>query len=624
MGYTDPDKTGTAAECKITNDVFKLYRSDQIIQFAMPVYYDSIIIEHLGTTDALTKDTDYIVNEEASTEMAQIMASDTTWNSVLVNSIKILNTNNDTGNFQLSYQQLFPDAVSYNYYKGSNIELTPDVILSMMNNISNLQNAWSVAYVAAANFTAASSTTKIAEVDLDDTNANNVITDEAHTINTTSGIVLISPSYGSFYDSNLTVKVKDTGVVLNKGTDYSLQGFNALKTKASTATAGVYDYIKISATIVGDVLITYHAFGGLPALSNFKELSSRVGAMETFLSGNALLTTNGLAKNATILDLTNRLIAQEDKVRLLTDGANYGDVTTNTTSLIKVTAVDNNVNWWTIASLYKVSGATTLIYTDTFNFHMQLMNSNVQLSGNILVDLTKTDVLDQLKIAILNNSSELDKYKIQFRVVYNQTAGSYSGAYLQVGIALQDYLQETIAIEDLSGKESCFVMTPTNQSALSPQNDSILLPDGTSTWSSTNTSSLVIAAPAIMSDGTEILSTDTAITINSNINPGIAAMFTLGSQVLNACRLVDITLGITTTSPNTVYSTTISLPLSKIVNVDSSITLKGNEDFELLDGYTYTLKVTLNSSGIDVRVYNSNNGITLPNVIVHSVKILKD
>jgi hypothetical protein len=100
------------------------------------------------------------------------------------------------------------------------------------------------------------------EIDLTATEEDNFVEAEVHTINVPAKKQIIAPNAGSFYKTGLVVKVVSTSTTLTEGTDYIVCGTNFAKTKLAEDTSGVYEFIYIITSFVGDVAVTYHAFGG--------------------------------------------------------------------------------------------------------------------------------------------------------------------------------------------------------------------------------------------------------------------------------------------------------------------------------------------------------------------------
>lgn len=103
-------------------------------------------------------------------------------------------------------------------------------------------------------------------VDLTGEDAENLVTDERHYVNVPAGKQVIMPMAGSFYGHEVVVKHVDSignVTTLTDVVDYQIIGANHAKTKICSHNSGVYDYIFILKNgTVGEIQITYHAFGG--------------------------------------------------------------------------------------------------------------------------------------------------------------------------------------------------------------------------------------------------------------------------------------------------------------------------------------------------------------------------
>jgi hypothetical protein len=86
-----------------------------------------------------------------------------------------------------------------------------------------------------------------------------------------------------------------------------------------------------------------------------------------------------------------------------------------------------------------------------------------------------------------NNSSlpadVLEKLSPSLRTLQVTTGGVYSGVVLQLGMKLGiGILQETFDIEDMSGRESCWLLVPFDASSTPPEDTGVLMPNGTAVF----------------------------------------------------------------------------------------------------------------------------------------------
>ena len=263
MSYLDPDITGASPDCLITNYQTRIYSSEQTIEFDIPVYWDSLHIIRTGTEIELEKDNDYSIKEIDQTDIASIKYAYPDFDKLLIRSIIVHNPSSDEFNVTLKFQQLYPDIVNYNYYRGtSQIEFTPELLIEMMDRIQQIEYELRTTFNPNMFTPQSLEQIKIAELDTDKTNPDNLIPDEIHHINTIDNVIYINPAYGSFFRDSVSIIIADTNVLLEEGQDYEILGLNTQKTKVTTNTLGVYDFIKITKKLVGDIKLTYNIFGG--------------------------------------------------------------------------------------------------------------------------------------------------------------------------------------------------------------------------------------------------------------------------------------------------------------------------------------------------------------------------
>ena len=122
---------------------------------------------------------------------------------------------------------------------------------------------------------------------------------------------------------------------------------------------------------------------------------------------------------------------------------------------------------------------------DTFNFRLQTQLSHFQCQVAVAVD-TNNNSGDCLNVNVISENyprgyipfedySSIDKIiQPQIRAVWKRQ-DTVSGIALQLGFELKGMVEETVAIEDMSGHESCWKLVE--------EKAEVTLPDGLSTWS---------------------------------------------------------------------------------------------------------------------------------------------
>ena len=190
---------------------------------------------------------------------------------------------------------------------------------------------------------------------------------------------------------------------------------------------------------------------------------------------------------------------------------NYGDATSGNTLVLAIDAVTpRELHWWNIAELYKVSGQNTnseVHVSGTMKINVEMLYKKIAFTAYISVNLDNYSVdengnpykiCDALKVTCPISQSPLgyepfknytglnDFSRPQFRIIWNNKDGELSGIYLQMGMRFNDVKYETIAIEDISGLESCWKLLSSPAGVVGPQDDLITLPSGSHIWSTDN------------------------------------------------------------------------------------------------------------------------------------------
>jgi len=155
----------------------------------------------------------------------------------------------------------------------------------------------------------------------------------------------------------------------------------------------------------------------------------------------------------------------------------YGDVSTGTALLKKVSAVDTSLHWWSIATLYQVDGSNDFVKADVFKFRLTSIHTKLMFECVVSVDV---DNMARTQVKCLNSNipeNTIDMASPMLRILYSNQGSTYEGMTLQIGMKLQA-LQETFDIEDMSGRESCWKLIPFDANSTPPEDTAVLLPPG--------------------------------------------------------------------------------------------------------------------------------------------------
>jgi hypothetical protein len=503
VGYYTPDLSGQDPDYK-NSVTLTLFRTGQIIEFGTPVYESSIVMSLLADANSIINpgvggwevQQDLDVDE---TSMALMKGVDGSFNERLVKSIRITKEILINIPVRISYQQLYPVQVKYNT-SGGQIQLSPAMMEELVGDVAHLKN------ILASNIGNAiipnDVTVRTLDVDQHMTNSNNVIENEVQLVNTFDNLSILAPAYGAFFRSSFSLRDKATGVPFVQNTDYVIFGCDLDRTETTSETSGVYRYILILKEYTGEIEMSYHAYGGTINHLDVKELSDEVNNILQYLGNKSFLTEYTLTTSPLMRGVFNRLTGVEDAMRILLNNAQYGDVTGNGTSVRRTfTTVDTQLHWWNIFKLYTAEeGANpSVVVSDRVKFRIKLVHSKIMMDITASVDLTAErdpfvvacDVRQQdMGYDLMGESDAQYSVAPQLRVIYNDGDGSYlSGAYLQIGMPVIG-LEEVVAIEDLSGRESCWKLLMGSDVVVTTPNDSnVALPSGDQTWDEFNSDS---------------------------------------------------------------------------------------------------------------------------------------
>jgi hypothetical protein len=493
-----PDLTGANSQYYHPDDRYAAYVSGQQVIFDQTLYQQGLIITPDGSETPWVYGTDWSVTEsDIDTDtMTQAVAMLPSFSLTLLKSITILHAQADL--------PLFLNIASQSYYpRPENMPPLPDannaltaLLEGIIARITELENEVTRVTVTTSG---SPGTPKLLAWDIDGTNSANLIATETYTVNTFGGQSTIRPIQGSFFKDSLVLSVN--GQTLTAGTDYQAVGLNSAKTTRTKNASGIYDFILLTYDYAGPVQVTYHAVGGDASVEDLSAVYQNIQNVQAFLTNTGFLTSDQLVTSPAMQNIINKLCGLENQMRVLLSGTpDYGDSTNGVATKKFLRAPDTGLHWYTIAKLYQVLGSTDVVHKDRMDLHLQLVNALMMMDVSIAFDLDNTR--DPLTVNARNivQDVQFTSYGTldtpanvtvpQFRVIWDAPSVYVSGAYLQIGLNLPN-LTETLAIEDSSGMESCWILDTTTGSSGTPltNNDTdLVLPDGSSAWGSSNSS----------------------------------------------------------------------------------------------------------------------------------------
>ena len=580
MTYYIPDLTGSNSDYLESADLYTFTQTGVTINFTTPVYRDSIVVSIVGgsgTTLSLGVDYTFQTSDIDYTTMAKASNASATFSSVLVKSITITRSANLLPvQVSMSYQRFYLTTPSVPVSNASgSVDFTPDLVLSMLQDISVLKQQVSKVEDSAALTTALP---VILDYDINETNPNNVIASETWTVDVFNHKNVIFPVQGCFFKDSVTVTINDNP--LTYGTDYLILGLNFDLTRQTTNTSGIYTLIQLLYDYAGDVVITYHAVGGTVSANVVGTLYENIYEIKQYLGASQFLTEDSL-KDATIIQTLSDTVKElQDKMRIQLSGSpNYGDTTNGQAVLMQVRANDTKLHWFTIASLYQVDGSTDYTKHDRMSLHIQLAQAGVLADVDIAFNqnLSENPARIEARNVVIDTGFTLfgvtnltTVVYPQFRVVTNNDTGVISGAYIQIGLNMPS-LTETITLENRSGVESTWKLTSTlgsSSTPLTPSDDGFLLPDNASTWSASGGLSVQYAQTLQNSFGYLVWGgAQTYLTLDASAS----TTTTLTSTLPDYFRIEDIkALEIITTDANNLILRTM-VPMSAALSGSTQI-----------------------------------------------------
>lgn len=487
--YYEPDRTGAASGYRVSDYQRTIFKANQVLKFSSPVFInENFQMLKLGVTnESMMKGVDWDIDEsnKCIDDMSMMKVIDPSFSGLLIHSVKILRPFITDYIVQLLFNQLYPASISYSEIERDQgiLEVTPELVSNVLMKVEHLSDLLAN---KTAKLTVQSDDIKLIKEDLSGVNTENRIINEKHDINSVDKTVIVGCQYGSIYDNNIVITNTLTGNILSRDNgDYDVIGLDLFKTKRSSSLHAVYDGIEIKLPMVGEVAISYQAFGNQIDMENLERAAHRLGHIERYLNDNPYLTPSSIAGSRHVVSLSNKIATLEEQMRSLikTGQPTYGDVETNAVLVRKIISTDDFPHWWNIAKLYHVSGSTENLFADTFRFRFQSTTTSLQFEAHVTVNRDPNFEGKEFDVQVINScmpTDVLERVAPKLRLIQVMTEG-YSGLMLQIGMRLEP-LYDTIAIENLSGREGCWLMADTSALPDRPEDTDVLMPDETSVY----------------------------------------------------------------------------------------------------------------------------------------------
>lgn len=474
------DLTGTDPLYKRVRIPFRIYKVSQTLDLGEPVYPSSIDLELKDGTDSYIPYTGGSTLGEANPTAISKAKYEATQRSPAVDFdaslIRDIAINGYTGTeftLYVSYQAL---------YKGTFVETddigpaySPGLMKSIMVNLSYLNNVLPPIPDITSDDTLS---IQVLAEDLTGENDDNYIQDEIHLqINTLANRYVVRPANGSFYKKDLVVKYNDDVLVENE--DYQVVGLNLGKTKISSSSSGVYDYILFTKTVAaGVVTLNYRAFGGMVCPEAMNRVRGLLKNIIEYIKLGNFITYDNLQYHPVIVYILERL--------------GYIENMLNISAPVTYTYNATDTDRWVDIAHVSPDGLTGMVDSKGVG-HFRIRTEKYFTEIKLNYDLNASDrVLNTHTISSWGSSIEEDSVSYmddrvcpKFRLLWRSDSIN-SGLVLQMSLTRKDTKSIFVEMQNSGGSFSNWVLIPTTGTALTPMISSTLLPDN-STWATDGT-----------------------------------------------------------------------------------------------------------------------------------------
>lgn len=420
---------------------------------------------------------------------------------------------------RISYQRFYMDLYDFNKFDGVGPSYTPALGKYLLDTLADVKNQ--ISANIANTFAVTDTANDMLPEDL--TGRGNYVQEEQHEVNTSTGLDTIMPARGSFYSHDLriwkytirtgTVQMankkynlenqaifiyneertigsttsktsKLTRVYLSeenydnyiglagsfidrsraelliKDKDYEITNLNVAKTEKSSSEYGVYDTIRMLTSFTGNIMISYHAFGGAVVFEDMRDMRQDLLNTMSILNNKNILTADVLDKQPILRDLTNRIQRVEQYHN------HFGQVEH------AVYFGSTGFHWINIAELYDVAWGEDLDVVDEigkFRVESRIRKWCYEFVLSIdlkqkLANMLRCKTLATNDVAITDLTGYVEYFNkhddVAVRVCWCGD-GTKSGLMLQLGWSFDNYEAptdgidtDTITVTNLSGMTS--------------------------------------------------------------------------------------------------------------------------------------------------------------------------
>jgi len=473
------DLTGADPDFLRSDVRFAVFEANQRLFLNEPAFADSIEVVWLdGATNPVLVEgvqwrTTYEDRDYAAMSEAKLI--DSGFSDILVKSLENLDIPASDRVYAVQYQalKLKPSEEDPGLY-GPNP--TPGLLSELITDVDFLKLVKNPLGDLTSD---ATDGIKALQEDVTGVNPANFIEDERHFVDVPNNKMIIRTSSGPFFAHDVVLTNVTTGLPLTEGTDYKFIGWNRSKQSIAEHTSQVYDYIMLLIPLVGNIDVTYHAFGGEATISDINAIKDVLAEITHTLTDGNLLSEDALPYTDIVIDIITRLNAVEDATRHYVSATHQYQANTD------------GLHWFTIANLYRDAWDTQTL--EVGQMHLTLRSWTQNWSYDLLLSLDLKSDSKGLSVKTIDyadqtNSFEISRYDnlddrrdLKLRVIWNDNAGTLSGAQIQVGLEMTALQTEVLSVYDRSGSGSDFVIRDHVVGTDTIYDDDVELPDG-STW----------------------------------------------------------------------------------------------------------------------------------------------
>lgn len=472
------DLTGTDADFLRQDVRFAVFEANQRLYLNEPAYANSIeVVWFDGAANPTLVEgvqwrTTYEDRDYAAMSEAKLI--DSNFSDILVKSLENLDVPGTDRVYAIQYQALKlkpseedPGTDGPNPTPGLLTELINDVnfLKEVKNPLSNLTSDVLDGIKALAE-------------DVTGVNDDNLVVDERHYVNVPNNKMVIRTAGGPFWEHDVVLTNVATGDPLVEGTDYKFIGWDRAKQQIAEHTSHVYNYIFLLLPLVGDIDVTYRAFGGDPTVQDISAIKDVLAEITHILTDGDLLTDEALPYSQTIVDIVDRLNAIDDAVR------HY------VTATHQIQAETDGLHWFTIANLYRDAWDSQTLKSG--QVHLSLRCWTQKWNYDILLGVNITDSDRKLKVETIASTDDsvtfgigkydnlADRKVPSIRAIWNDDGVNpyLSGAQIQIGLDMTALQTEVLTVYDRSGSGSDFVIRDHVVGTDTVYDDDVELPNG--------------------------------------------------------------------------------------------------------------------------------------------------